>query len=283
VSFRGGIDKRHKNVNVLAGYTAADHFQAFAQETLSAMDDTERQALLAEADQCRAKVAGFAPLTDFAAETRTMDPAKLTALTSDPRFAMMFPQPNYRFSWIDPTKIVAVQCFVNDQTEPIPSDEDGLIEWALPSDWRVPVEISFIPPLGPIYVVTSSPHFNGLRIDTEAATGDIFIRPPVHANLVQVVEFGGRYYLRNGYHRVAGAVAQGVDEIPAMVFSATQLPEVDIPTLGNAGFASWYLSGLSRPPLVADFRGDASVQIKMREKRYGATVTLQISPLNIGI
>jgi hypothetical protein len=201
----------------------------------------------------------------------------------DPVFASIFGNVSYRFAWVQPGKLVALQTFVKVQEETVPSEEDALLAFALPHDWRVPAEISFIPPLGPIYVVTSSPQMAGLQVRMDAKKGQIILEPPSHINLIQAVQLAGRYYLRNGYHRVAGAIAAGITELPALVVDASQPTDVEIPNLGLAGFNVLHSMGLPRPPLVSDFGGKACVEISMREKRYGASVSLQISPLNIGI
>ena len=140
-----------------------------------------------------------------------------------------------------------------------------------------------MPPLGPIYVVSSSPIFAGLEVTMDGNKGQIMMKPPSHVNLIQIMHFDGRYYLRNGYHRVAGALAKGVAELPALVVEATQLADVEIPALGIAGFSAQFFSVSQRPPLVSDFFGKGTVDISMRERRYGVSVSLQMSPINIGV
>lgn len=113
--------------------------------------------------------------------------------------------------------------------------------------------------------------------------GQVMISPPSHINLIQVVQANGRYFLRNGYHRVVGALAAGVKEIPALVVDAIQPDDVELPNMGFAAFSGARSMALPRPPLVSDFNGAATVDILMRERRYGASVSLQISPVNIGV
>ena len=101
--------------------------------------------------------------------------------------------------------------------------------------------------------------------------------------MIQVMQFGGRYYLRNGYHRAVGALAAGISEVPAQIIDGNQPAAVELPGLGLAGFSAAFSIMQPRPALVADLAGEASVEILMREKRYGASVSLQISPVNIGV
>jgi hypothetical protein len=140
--------------------------------------------------------------------------------------------------------------------------------------------VNFIPPVGPIQILSSNPALQGLTIDIDGASGRVFIGAPRHLNLVQVMEFQGRSYLRNGYHRVADALAAGAPEIPAVVATGFQPQDVALP--GNT-FGIGYVMGLSRPPLVSDFHTQAAISAQIRERRYGFLVSLDLKPLNIGI
>ena len=278
---RGAVSKTYLPVNVLAGFMDDSHFRAFAQEYLATLPEVEQAALLANVEKARAFVSELGPHENFATEIRPIDLAQRFA--THEHFQAAFGTLPIRFSWIRPEHVVAVQAFVNSQEEEVPTTEVELIDFALPVSSEVPVEISFIPPLGPIYLVSSSPHFAGLGIRM-ADNRQVIIEPPPHLNLIQVVQLDGRYYLRNGYHRVVGALKAGVPELPALVVDANQPPDVELPQLGVASFSVLrYVMSLPRPPLVADFGSAATVAIRMRERRYGASVSLTISPLNIGV
>lgn len=279
---RGVVTRSFQPQNVLAGFMDEAHFMGFAQEHLSSLNAEARAALFELASQARAAVGPLPPHLDFATEVRPLDPAVQARFERDEIFASTMQTP-HRFAWVRLESLVALQVFVNSQEEDIPHDEEGLINYALPDEWSVPAEITFIPPLGPIYITSSSPHLAGLTVRTEAERGRIVIEPPKHINLIQVMSFAGRYYLRNGYHRVVGALAAGVTELPALVVDALQPAEVELPQLGPAGFGVIHSMSLARPPLVSDFNGAGAIRMEMREKRYGASVALQISPLNIGV
>lgn len=47
-----------------------------------------------------------------------------------------------------------------------------------------------------------------------AAKGTVTLSPPKHMNLLQVVHFSGRYYLRNGYHRLFDVISSGREKVP---------------------------------------------------------------------
>lgn len=280
---RGSVTRTFEPVSVLAGFMDDPHFRGFAHEHLASLSPDEEAALMDNVSKARDAANNLPPLDWAGAEVRPLDPAAHTGLESDPIFASIFGNVSYRFSWVQPEKLVALQSFVKLQEESVPRDADSLIAFALPQEWRVPAEISFMPPVGPIYVVSSSPQMAGLQVRMDAQQGQVILEPPSHVNLIQAVQFAGRYYLRNGYHRVVGAIAAGITELPALVVDVGSPAEVEIPQLGLAGFNPVHSMGLLRPPLVSDFGGAACVEIPMRERRYGASVSLQISPLNIGI
>jgi hypothetical protein len=280
---REEVNKHYQRAKVLAGFMDENHFRGFAQEHLMTLTASKQTALLKKAEEARTAASSLSSNVDFAAEVRPIDPAACEKFAKDKLFVGAFGNTSHRFAWIRPTSLVALQVFVNAQEEQIPSEESALIEFSLPHKWNVPAEISFIPPMGPIYIVSSSPHLSGLAIRMEPKKGQIIIEPPSHINMVQVMRFNGRYYLRNGYHRVVGALAAGVTELPALIVEGSQPAEVELANMGLAGFGVVYSMNLARPALVADFIGDAVVEILMREKRYGASVSLQISPVNIGV
>lgn len=280
---RGSVTQTYEPVTVLGGFMDDQHFQAFAQEHLLTLTKRQQTSLLNKVQKARDFANGLPPLDPTGTEIRPLDRSAYAKLEKDEVFASIFGNVSHRFAWVQPSKLVALQTFVKVQEEHVPSDEAELLAFALPQDWRVPAEISFIPPFGPIYIVTSSPQIAGLQIRMDAKKGQVVLEPPSHVNLINVVQLAGRYYLRNGYHRVAGAIAAGITELPALVMDANQPADAELANLGLAGFNIGHSIGLARPPLVSDFGGKACVEISMREKRYGASVSLQISPLNIGI
>jgi hypothetical protein len=71
---------------------------------------------------------------------------------------------------------------------------------------------------------------------------------------VQVAGVGGRYFLRDGYHRTHGLLAAGVTWIPALVREYASIEEVAMP-MGLLPPAT-YLG--DRPPMLSDYL-DATV------------------------
>jgi hypothetical protein len=279
---RGSVTKQYRPVSVLSGFMDDPHFRGFAQEQLLALSPAKQKTLLTKVDATRTHARSLPPLDDYSAEIRPLEPKCCSHFSKDKTFTAAFGQVSHRFAWIRVERLVAIQVYVMSQAENVPSSDADLVEFALPRKWGVPAELSFIPPFGPIYIVSSSPHLVGLNIQMDNKNSRITLEPTPHINLVQVVQFGGRYFLRNGYHRVVGALSSGVAELPALVVDGSQHTDVVLPQLGQAGFGVHSMS-LPRPPLVSDFAGAATVEMEMRERRYGASVSLQISPFNIGI
>lgn len=171
---------------VLAGFMDDLHFRGFAQEHLLSLKPDEQAALFDAANAARAAVASLPPHSDFSVAARPVDPAVQARFDADETFAVTVPMP-HRFAWVQLQNLVALQVFVNSQEEDVPADEAGLVDYALPAEWSVPAEITFMPPFGPIYVSSSSPHLAGLEVRLEVEHGRVVIEPPKHINLIQVM------------------------------------------------------------------------------------------------
>lgn len=282
---RGKVSKTFYGVNILSGFADENHFLGYIQPHIAGVNKRKQTSILAKAAKTRQLASVLQPLAadDFNAEIKPVQSDYMNRITKQKEFKDTFNTTNYRFSWVNPRKLVSLQVFVTSHKESVPNSLQKLLKFALPEDWNTPAEISFIPPLGPIYVVSSSPHLTGVEIYMDAKKGNVVIRPPKHINLIQVVQLNGRYYLRNGYHRVVDAISEGLTEIPALVLDANLPEEVELFNLGQAGFSAVHSMSLPRPPLVSDFRGKLTSDIEIREKRYGASLSLQISPINIGV
>jgi hypothetical protein len=78
---------------------------------------------------------------------------------------------------------------------------------------------------------------------------------------VTVARVGSRLVLKNGYHRVYGLRAFGVERVPAVVLEARRMEEAGA---GRPGFSSGELLSGPRPPTVASFFDDAvSVSVRV--------------------
>ena len=281
VAVRGLVQKTFISARVLSGFTDVNHQEQLIGEYLATLDQTRRQRLLDDADASRRFVSELAPFQGGSAVLRPITSQYVSAIEADPLFNQVFGVRPHQFAYVDLGMLIALQPWVEPRLDPIPATEDELMTFALPNNWDIPAEVSFIPPMGPIQILTSSPSFSGLRMEFDAATATVKLGAPKHLNLIQVIHFAGRHFLINGYHRVTDALAANVRELPALVTQAMSPQELQLPGMGpfNAG----YVQGLPRPPLVSDFTTAASIAAKMRERRYGMLVDVTIKPLMIGI
>jgi hypothetical protein len=281
VAVRGAVQKTFISARILSGFTDASHLEQLIGEYLATLDGTRRQRLLDDADASRRFVAALPAFQAGSAVLRPIQSQYISAIQADPLFLQVFGIRPHQFAYVDLGTLIALQPWVEPRLDPIPTTENELMSFALPNNWDVPAEVSFIAPMGPIQILTSSPSFGGLRMEFDAATATVKLGAPKHLNLIQVIHFGGRYYLINGYHRVTDALAANVHELPALVTQAMSLQDVQLPGMGP--FNAAYVQGLPRPPLVSDFTTAASIAAKMRERRYGILVDVTIKPLMIGI
>lgn len=73
------------------------------------------------------------------------------------------------------------------------------------------------------------------------------------ASYLQVASYGGRYFVRDGNHRVAGLIRRGVFHVPCILIEAKTFEEL----VGNpAGVFTYEVLFSDRPPFVADFWDD---------------------------
>ena len=278
---RGVVQKTFVPARILSGFTDPAHFGQLAEEYLASISTDEKAKILADADGTRQFVAQLPPLNPVQIELRDIVHPHVTAIQADPIFAQAFGRLPHRFRYVDPTGIIALQASIEPRSDVVPTAEDALLEFALPRTWDIPAEISFIPPFGPIQILTSNPGLQGLAVEMDQPSARVMLSAPKHLNLVQIVQLNGRYFLRNGYHRIADALKAGVREFPALVVDVFSPNEIALPGAGmfNAG----YVLGLQRPPLVQDFFTGAALTAKVRERRYGILVNLDVKPINIGI
>jgi hypothetical protein len=92
------------------------------------------------------------------------------------------------------------------------------------------------------------------------------------STFVQLVEYKGRWMVRDGYHRLYGLLAKGITRIPCVVIRAKTFEETGA---GRPGFFSFETLYGSQPPLVTDFlsdriAADIQVQATMRVIRIKA-------------
>jgi hypothetical protein len=70
---------------------------------------------------------------------------------------------------------------------------------------------------------------------------------------IQVVEYRGRWMIRDGYHRLYGLLARGAKVVPCVLIRARTFEETGA---GRPGFFSFEALYSDRPPLLSDFLDD---------------------------
>ena len=279
------VQKTFIEATLLAGFSDETHYDMLCGEYVSTLDEIGAQSARDAAQAARHYVATLVPPThpDFFSDIvrRPIAEDHVQQIVSDPVFRRSFAGIPHRFSYVDLTRLVALQSWVKPRRGSLPTDDAGLLAFALPTNWEVPVEINYLPQTKSIQVFSSAPALSGLQIDFDRTEGRVILSPPKHPNLVQVAIFNGRGYLRDGYHRVVDALAQGVTELPAIVTQAVRPDQVQLPAA--TCFNLLHVKALPRPPLVSDFLTPAATTTRVRERRYGVLIGLDVRPFNIGV
>ncbi len=150
-----------------------------------------------------------------------------------------------------------------------------------PDDWPELVALAFGPPVPITYRKLASSE-SELLLQSE--NPNLQIRTPIECNQVpfllhggspffEVAEFGGRWFLRDGYHRAYRLLCAGVTLCPAVIVRARTLAE-----LGPV--QPWFFSEdtlfASHPPHVIDFLND-DLTIEYNRARLFKTLRFTIA------
>jgi hypothetical protein len=93
------------------------------------------------------------------------------------------------------------------------------------------------------------------------------------AQFVQVAEYNGRWFVRDGYDRCYGLLRRGIRRIPCIFIQARSFQELGAQA---PGFLSYELLFGDRPPFLIDFLDDAvSVFAQQRATRKVIRITAQ--------
>ena len=269
---------------VLGGFMERGAVQPVVGEWLISLNATEQAAFWTAYEVARAAVRGLGP-TDLVMGV-VSEPTAETAgrggrLLGLPEVVNAFPGLELSFGEVNLAKVIPLQNNVRTVAQTIPGDPEGLAAYCLPEPTNTPAEVSFtMNPLGGSYATFLSdvPYGGGLIPTVEA--GRLSFAPPRHINLLQVAEFSGRWYLRNGTNRAVALLRAGLSTAPALLVKGGGLPQLQ---LGGPGiFPLTALAGQARPPLLGDFTGPAAVEYKSRDRRYGTLVRFEMAPLNPG-
>ncbi len=230
-------------------------------DTASAMAVVERTRA---ARRCRPAYSGGDP--------RVPAPeAALRAIADRADIQAAFATMRWEPAWVDLTSVLSVQQLVRlsglgERVGAANADPAGLVDLVMPSGG--PQQITASTDGDGKAVTISSPNPN-LRV-VGSGLGEVEPEPGKKqlavsiliggaASYLQVAEYRGRYFLRDGYHRAVGLLRRGITVIPCVFVFPRSLQEL---TPNNGLFAEDVLFD-ERPPAVADFL-DASVTFTIR-------------------
>jgi hypothetical protein len=95
---------------------------------------------------------------------------------------------------------------------------------------------------------------------------------------MQVIEYAGRLYLKDGYHRAYGLLSRGVTRVPMLHRTARSLAEVS----ADRGFIGQeHLIG-PRPPLLPDFLDD-DVSVTVKRRAMCKTIRLRADEFTVSM
>lgn len=116
-------------------------------------------------------------------------------------------------------------------------------------------------------VVSQNPNLRVAGVFCAPVNGQLVLGFPVwiFPSFLQVAQYQGRYYLRDGYHRAYGLLHKGVRRVPAFVRQATTFEQLGI----QPGMLPHDAVFGERPPLLQDFlddevSGDCTQQVQVK-------------------
>ncbi len=270
---RTGLTRTFHDARVLSGFMDDAHFRAFAEVHISHLAEPERGRVLDRALEARLALSRVKDDDGYGAGLRTLDDAYVKELEGDPEFVEAFQGLDFEFSWVDPRAPIPVQVWTSTESYMLPAAPAALVRVSLPLPARAEADVAQCGPAA-FYVMSSAPQAANFAIEVDAP-GSVSVRPRPHINLVYLVLYNGRFYIRNGTHRLACAARQGLAEIPSIVVKARDPRLIEELLLGPNGFAPAHLLAVQRAPRVDDFSGPFAMTLPMRDQRFGFVVSAQ--------
>lgn len=144
--------------------------------------------------------------------------------------------------------------------------KEQLLELCLPTNQPLPLTAALVDPDGKGFTISS--HNPNLRITAGQGEAEVSPGPglpavrmqalmffaSLGASYVQVAHYKGRYFIRDGYHRGAGLLREGINVVPCILIDAKNFDEV---VMGQPqAFLPYEILFGERPPRLADFWDD---------------------------
>jgi hypothetical protein len=263
-----GEDVIRRPGRALVGWMAeAEAIAAMLGRTPTPADDVAE--LRNRAAEARRSVESRPVMTSSGAIVDETDP-RLVAVQTRQDLASNFPGLKWRAAIVDLSKVLSFQKVIAvdglDDRLAGAEDTDQLLDLCLPTMQPMPPLGTFNDPDQKGFTLSSvNPN---LRIaGAQVGSADVAPEPGKPAvrmqavtflihmgtSYLQVVEYRGRCFVRDGYHRAAGLLRRGIQEVPCVFISAQSFEEVG----AVSGMLTYEVLFGERPPLVADFWDDS--------------------------
>ncbi len=197
-------------------------------------------------------------------------PPQVTALADSfaarPDIQSTFAQHNWTVALADLTQsILSYQVLVQtddalDRTRHLDANDlEALFQFCLPGQEAAQVQGGFDPTQNAFTATSLNPNLRlaGFQVVTPPNGGPtnnvIGFTLSLGSNQVQLVEYRGRWMVRDGYHRLYGLLARGITTVPCIAIRARSLDETGA---GRPGFFNYETLYSERPPLLSDFLSD---------------------------
>lgn len=254
------------SIRTLAGWLSFEEATAQARGRLpepfeDLADFKSEVAARHSAVATRAQFLGGDPIVQ---EDRTL----LDQAVARPEVQEILQSTNGSVEWVDMRKVVSVQKRIttdglNARVSSASQDKVVLVELCLPAAH----DVAPLPVLGSVgehgatlsslnpnlRVYQMIPMMQEVRNSPELPAHKVqgvMVLFGIPSSYVSVVRYHGRYFLRDGYHRVAGLLKAGITTIPALVNDASTFDYVSPP---KQDLFRYEVAMSGTPPLVGDF------------------------------
>ena len=202
------------------------------------------------------------------------DRSLLDQVADRPEIHAAFADVTWRVEWVDLTRVLSIQKMITTdgldlRVAEATGDAGALIELCLPAAQPVPPLGAFGDPDGHGFAL-SSLNPNLRVVGSSVAEALVSAAPQVPpqkvqaftffvsmgASYLQVAQYQGRSFLRDGYHRAAGLLRVGISRVPAVVIDAPSFQFIT----STPGMFDHEVAFSDRAPTLADF-WDASVSV----------------------
>jgi hypothetical protein len=210
---------------------------------------------------------------------------EVDAIRSAPAFQHHFGDKEVRFAVVDLQHIVAFQQYIDtqfsDETAGRELDERnellGKVKLCLPREFNANLSLGLDQATLTATLSSLSRNLNIVGMQAAQMPGQpmaITFFAALGGNWVQIIEFEGRYFLKNGYHRVWLLHSRGDQSVPAIVTKANRIEDIG----AGPGFFPQALILSERPPLFRHFF-DARLAPEVQLKSTMKVITISANQL----